>query len=406
VKIPSEIIFIESAALMAGTWKIEQLFHQGDAYFSDIIAGITHAVSTIEFETYIYDDDQIGRGFEKALIQAAQRGVKVRVLVDGIGAGSWANRRALELARNGVEVRIYHIVRLTNLFRRILSDLGVRRRAASLGSQIFARLNRRNHRKMVIIDGVDAWAGSLNISAVHSEKAHGSLAWRDTGIRVGADEGDDGIRALSIGFEYAWRRAHDLEGKRHWIEQITQQHKERRVGSHLVRLNYTLRMRRQGYKDFCRRIDRSRERIWITNAYLAPSKPILRRLERAKKRGVDVRILVPRKSDVFFMPWVAASYYTSLLEDKIRIFEYLPRFLHAKSVIVDRWATVGSSNLNRRSLFRDFEVDIVVSQESSLQQLELTFLDDLGQSQEITSAHTGWRSALGKLILYLFKEYI
>ncbi len=391
---------------MASTWKTEQLFYQGDAYFSDILAGIAQAMSTVEFETYIYDDDQVGRGFEKALIEAAKRGVKVRVLVDGIGAGSWANRRALELEKNGVEVRIYHLVRFSHLLRRILAELGIRRRAASLSGQIVARLNRRNHRKMVIIDGKDVWAGSLNISAVHSEKAHGTLAWRDTGIRVSGEESDEGIQALLHGFEYAWRRAHDIDGKRHWIEQIASLPEPKRVRSYLVRLNYTIRLRRQGYKDFCRRIDRARDRIWITNAYLAPSKPILRRLERARHRGVDVRVLVPRKSDVFFMPWVATSYYTALLEDGIRIFEYLPRFLHAKSVIIDQWATVGSSNLNRRSLFRDFEVDIVISRESSLQDLAHIFLDDLGQAQEITSAPTGWRSTLGRLILYLFKEYI
>lgn len=385
------------------TWTAECLFISGDAYFSDILQEMAQARDCIEVETYIYDDDMVGRSFEKAMIEAARRGVRVRVLVDGIGAGSWANNRSRELERNGVEVRVYHPVRLTNVLRRLLVSLGLRRRAAAQSSKLFSRLNRRDHRKTVVIDREKAWVGSLNISAVHSERASGELAWRDTAIRV---EGP-GIPEIRFGFDYAWARAHDLDGHRHWSETLLGSGRElpvRRTG--LVRANYTVWLRRRGYLDFLRRIDLAERRIWITNAYLAPSIPIIRRLNRACRRGVDVRVLVPRKSDVFFMPWVATSYYAEMLGGGVRIYEYLPRFLHAKSILIDDWATVGSSNLNRRSLLRDFELDIVVSTNEERARLEAVFPQDLSQSEEIKTAPGGLKAWLGRLTLYFMKEYI
>lgn len=388
----------------ADAWTDECLFTSGDEYFSDILREITQARKSIEFETYIYDDDAVGREFENALIDAAHRGVHVRLLVDGIGAGSWISRRAFGLQHSGVEVRVYHPVRLTNLFRRLMVFLGLRRRTASQSTKLLSRLNRRDHRKTVVVDETKAWVGSLNISAVHSERHSGLLAWRDTGIRV---EGP-GLAEIRFGFDYAWARSHDLGGRRHWSESLLrtgrQLPRQNRTG--LVRSNFTVLLRRQGYLEFLKRIDLARERIWITNAYLAPSSPIIRRLNRARRRGVDVRLLVPRKSDVFFMPWVATSYYAEMLKEGVRIYEYLPRFLHAKSILIDDWATVGSSNLNRRSLLRDFEIDIVISGARELKRLEEIFPQDLKHSEEITTAPGGLKAWLGRLTLYLMKEYI
>jgi len=390
--------------MAADAWTDECLFISGDAYFSDILQGIAQARECIEFETYIYDDDAIGRQFETALIDAASRGIHVRLLVDGIGAGAWVGRRAFHLEHKGVAVRVYHPVRITSAFRRLLVFFGLRRRAASQSTKLLSRLNRRDHRKTVVIDRQKAWVGSLNISAVHSERYSGELAWRDTGIRVQGP----GLAEIRFGFEYAWARSHDLTGRRHWSESLlgTGRQLPGRNLTGLVRSNFTVLLRRRGYLEFLRRLDLARERIWITNAYLAPSGPIIRRLNRARRRGVDVRLLVPRKSDVFFMPWVATSYYAEMLDEGVRIFEYLPRFLHAKSILIDDWAAVGSSNLNRRSLLRDFEIDIVVSDEKELKRLAEIFPEDLNQSEEITSAPGGLKAWLGRLTLYLMKEYI
>jgi cardiolipin synthase len=171
-------------------------------------------------------------------------------------------------------------------------------------------------------------------------------------------------------------------------------------------MNFTLPLRQRTYREFSTRLKIAHDRIWITNAYLAPSAPILRRLKKAAKRGVDVRILLPRKSDVFFMPWVAGSYYKELIASGVRIYEYLPRFLHAKSVIIDDWVVVGSSNMNRRSMLKDFEVDIVLNKTESIHACLEKFEKDLIESEEIITARGGFTSLLGRVIISFMKNWI
>lgn len=382
-------------------WTLESLFFEGDDYYRDVLSGMDAAQKTLIFETYIYDDDEVGREFEAVLMRAALRGVKTRVLVDGIGAGTWASRRGALLENAGVEIRVYHPVRLVSLLKRLMIDLGIRRHMVSRSSSIFARMNRRNHRKMIIVDGKTAWVGSLNISSVHSAKSIGALAWRDTASKVEGEELSD----LEIGFEYAWTRSSALDGHRRWSETLLHPGHPK-VRFHLVRANFTLQLRRRGFAQFIRRIRKAQKRIWITNAYLAPAAPVVRALKRASARGVDVRILLPRKSDVFFMPWVAGSYYGTFLKSRIKIYEYLPRFLHAKSILIDDWVSVGTSNLNRRSLLRDFEVDVVLRKKDSVRTLAEQFERDLAHATEVRTAPTGLKAFLGRLIIYLMKEYI
>jgi cardiolipin synthase len=165
-------------------------------------------------------------------------------------------------------------------------------------------------------------------------------------------------------------------------------------------------MRRRSFRDFISRVQSAQNRIWITNAYLAPSTPLLRALAKAAQRGVDVKILVPRKSDVFFMPWVTAAHYPKLLKSGIQVFEYIPSFLHAKVALIDDWAIVGSSNLNRRSLIHDHEVDVVVSKPSSIQNLEERFMKDLTQSEQIQKAPLSLAAKFGKFLSWLLKKWI
>lgn len=388
---------------MAQCWTSERLYFDGDAYYADCLTAIGDAKSSLILETYIFDPDEIGAKFEEALLRASARGVSVKLLVDGIGAANWIERRARTIAAAGVGVRIYHPLKFSALFRRVLIDFGFRRRSAKRTSAFVSRMNRRDHRKMLIVDEQVAWVGSLNISSVHSRSAMGPLAWRDTAARV---EGE-GIQALKAGFEYAWVRSHSPRGKRRWRDVIlSRELKLHKIRSPVVRSNFTIGLRRDNFSDFASRLQQASRRVWITNAYLAPSRPMLNALVLAAQRGVDVRILVPRTSDVFFMPWVSASYYGHLLGVGVSIFEFLPRFLHAKSVIIDDWCAVGTSNLNRRSLLKDFEVDVVLQLPASLQALEKQFAIDLRESEQVRLAPRGLRAHLGRLIGYFMKRWI
>ena len=381
-------------------WTEERLFFDGDEYFNDLFAGIARAQVSIELETYIFCADPLGRRVEEALSMAARRGVNVRLLVDGIGGLGWFDNQSQELMASAVKFRVYHPVLISGFLKN-------RRRGTLL-----SRLNRRDHRKICLIDAATvkavAWVGSLNIAGSHCRSILGQDAWRDTGIRLRGE----GLKDLLIAFNNAWARSHTADGKRRWREslQISSFGADRISGerpkSPIVRLNYTRRLRHKNAFQLRTRLRTARQRIWITTAYFAPTPNLVRRLTDAAKRGVDVRILVPRKSDVFFMPWVTTAHYAPLLVEKVRIFEYLPRFLHAKSIIVDDWVTVGTTNLNQRSLLYDFEVDIVIKNETSLRLIDEQFLKDLAQSEEVKVAPGGIASFLGRLINFFWRRWI
>ena len=155
-----------------------------------------------------------------------------------------------------------------------------------------------------------------------------------------------------------------------------------------------------------RKIITCRHRIWITNAYFVPDNFLLRRLKEAAGSGVDVRILLPRKSDIAYMPWASSTFYFNLLKAGVRIFEYLPSVLHAKTLVLDDWALIGSSNLNHRSLLHDLEVDVLLSDSEPINCLAKQFLLDLENASEISLSswqkhRPRYQRWLGRLLLYV-----
>lgn len=376
---------------MTDAWQSERLFFDGDEYFADLASSIEGAKRSILIETYIFRPDAIGRRIEQLLRSAARRGIEVRLLVDGIGSLGWIGQRDPQLEKDGALVRIYHPVSWGRL---------IPRWDHPNSPTLVARLNRRTHRKIAIIDGTTAYIGSVNMTADHSRNASGPLAWRDTVLKVTGGPIDDLIR----GFDNVWRRSHATSGKRKWAESLPPARLPKL--NPLVRLNYTLRLRSRSAKSLVRTIGSTRRRLWVTNAYFAPSGAIVRAILRASENGADVRLLVPRNSDVFFMPLVATSHYKKLLKAGVRVFEYLPRFLHAKTMIIDERALVGTSNLNHRSVFHDFEVDLFVSSPETYKTLEEQFLKDLEEAEEMTSAPGGIVAFVGRWIARLFGNWI
>ncbi len=365
-------------------WTNEELFFDGDSFFADVIAGLDSASRTIAVESYIFERDILGERVAAALERAAARGVEVRVLVDAIGSPGWVAHYGERLNKAGVKFRVFHRLPWKK-------EGGIRppsfRTITSLNW--LRRLNRRNHRKLIIVDDERAWVGSMNISAVHLAEVHGANAWRDTSLFV---EGPQ-VVLLRDAFDRAslsWR-------KRVGTKAVV------RPRSRLVRLNSNRRWRKFHYRDLVRRLREAKEKIWITTPYFVPSGKIVDALTHAAARGVDVRLLVPGRSDVFFMSWVAAAFHSALLPAGARIFEYSPSVLHAKVLQIDDWATVGSSNFNHRSLFHDLEVDVVVSRAEHRAELSERFLTDTGQSIEAKWESRSLRSAfmrmLGRLLL-------
>lgn len=368
----------------------ETIFLRGDQYFEALLLDITRAEKQIDLETYIFDDDALGQRILEALLLAAQRMVQVRILVDGAGTPGWREDITQRLEAAGIEARVYHPFpwrfwqwRHTIIHLPLLPKL----------MYFILKMNKRNHRKVCMIDKKIVYIGSANISRCHLSESQGGRNWRDTIIRLtGANTTD-----LEDAFDAAWNHTAIQERLHHIFMRVDT--------NAVIRLNYTRHRRRVLYKNLLRRISRCKERVWITNAYFVPDTFLLKKLKDLAEKSVDVRILLPQKADIFIMPWASSAFYESLLKSGVRIFEYMPSMLHAKSIILDHWFMMGSSNLNHRSLLHDLEVDVVVRKPASKQAMEQQFIQDLALSKEIDL--TGWhkknwlQKLIGRLLLYV-----
>ncbi len=384
-------------------WKSETLFFSGDEYFSAIEKQIQSAQKSIDIECYIFSDDEVGREVARLLCEAAQRGVKVRVLVDGIGSPGWRHSLGAVLSENGVETRVFH----EPFWERLLSSKQPGEKRMSL-LHLMRRMNQRNHRKLFLFDGLRAFLGGMNIWNFQLERSQGAKAWRDTAVCV---EGR-GVETLALTFTQHW------EGR---LAQIRRR-VGRRIGQGMKReklpvpdrsggvlANTTRYQRRNHHRMLLSLVEQARGRLWITTPYFVPPRKLLKQLCRAAVRGADVRLLVSAQSDVFFMPWASEPFYLFLLQAGAKVFQYQPRVLHAKTTLGETWALVGSSNMNHRSILHDLEVDVLLSKDASLAALAEQFLIDQSYSHEITIADCHarplWRRLLSRLVL-LFRVFL
>lgn len=347
------------------TWQSEKVYHDGDKFFADLQRAISQAKHRIDFETYIYEKDALGDRCTQWLIHAARRGVRIRILIDGIGSPFWRHHYGPILKAAGIEYRIYRpypwaFFSFPFQFKRILRLVG--------------RVNRRNHRKVCLIDQNVAWLGSMNVSAKHLREFHGDHAWRDSGVRLTGGA----IRSLERVFDTAWEGAWRFFSPKLFSLSTTVDSDEP-----CLHLNDTRLARIHGYRRLLHKIEDAQQRVWITNSYFVPPRLLVSALRRAAMRGVDVRIIVPEKSDVRIVNWAASAFYGRLLSAGVHVYEYMPSILHAKTLLIDDWGTVGTNNLDTRSLWHNFEAIAILSQASSITSLTEQFEADLKQSQEI-----------------------
>jgi len=354
------------------SWTKENLYHSSEAHFLALSNAIQNAKHSIDLEYYILGQDVLSYNFLTIITAAVKRGVKVRVLLDGIGSANWSYRDAKRLIPE-ISLRFFHPLP----WQREGGWIEAHARNWLTG---LWKLNRRNHRKLCIIDGKRAILGGHNISAQHS-------SWRDSSVSIEGSE----VQILVQAFEMAWQ---NFDRLRQWVG-------DQPGCSSLVRLNVTPFQRKEILNDLIRRIETAKTRIWITNAYFIPILRLTRALRMAAQNGVDVKVLVPRKSDVRGIRWAIRSFYFYLLSSRIRIFEYYPSVLHAKIILIDGFATVGSSNLNHRSFLRDLEVDVVLESEKSISDIESQFKNDLEDSREVTLRSWSERTFIEKLLEFL-----
>jgi cardiolipin synthase A/B len=377
-------------------WDDEEVFQDGDSFFARLFEDIDQARYSIHLETYIFEQDSLGDRLLTALKNAASRGVLVRVLMDGIGSLPWTFDQARAFAKQGIEIRFYHPLPWQVKKSDILRFFRMR----YFLERLF-QLNRRNHRKSCVIDYQIAYVGGMNVSSRHLKSLVGEDAWKDCAVRVKGSA----VYDLIVAFEKAWYGPFERIIDKLESNQEVSTH----TISSLLRLNDSRSKRRRIYRDLIGRIMKAKARVWITTPYLVPEFLVLRALRSAARKGIDVRILVPFKNDVFFMRHVNQASYRYLLRAGVQIFEYIPSILHSKIFIIDQWGTVGSTNLNHRSLFQDLEVDAVLTHPNSIQSLESWYLNDLKVSRQIQRRalrkRYGFTEFIQSIVLY-FKRWL
>lgn len=377
-------------------WLNEELLSDGDLFFSSFIAGISSARTSIDLEAYIFRDDQLGRRVEKALIEAANRGVRVRVIVDGIGSQGWVFGIGARLRDCGIETKVYHPLPWEAL------SIGRGEHGVHPGIlKLFSVINRRNHRKLCIVDNSSVWLGSLNIWDVTLPGKNGESAWRELGLRMDGE----GALFLRASFDFIW---YARQGRYRRIRRSAKK-MIKQADMAGVRLNVLLPSRLAQYDDLINRINNAQRRLWIVNAYFVPPRSLVEAFGRAAGRGVDVRVLTPFESDVRFMPWVAHTFFNSLSAAGVQVYCYTKSILHAKYMLIDDVVILGSSNLNHRSIVHDLELDILTSNPQTVAAVAEEFERDISVSYNLTKDKLGsfplWQRCLGKIAL-LFKYYL
>jgi cardiolipin synthase len=314
---------------------------------------IREAARVVHFENYIIRDDGTGREFASLLSEAAGRGVNVRVLYDAFGCRGTPAAYWERLRRAGAEVRRLPV--------RLLRPL---------------RSLRRDHRKYVGADGQRALVGGLCIGdewAGVPERRR--LPWRDTAVEVCGPA----ARALDFTFERLWARLGPP------VPEAGRAVRSEPCGSAAVRVVEGVPERMRIYRVAELLAASVANRLWITDAYLVAPAPLFAALVAAARDGVDVRVLVPGRSDVPAVRAFTRVGYRELLAAGVRIWEWRGPMLHAKTVIADdRWVKVGSSNLNVPSLVANYELDVLLDDGALAGEAAAQFRHDLARAVEIT----------------------
>jgi len=330
------------------------LLEDGREAYPAMLEAISKARHSVLLETYILRDDRTGRKFQEALIERARAGVPVRLIFDAIGSLYLPNSFIQHLRNAGVQILEYHPV------------APWRPRWA---------WGRRNHRKILVVDGKTAFTGGLNIADEYSPREDGGAGWRDFHVRV---EGPAAYELERL-FRAVW-----FKHTRRWF--TTSGDPRSRVGHSLVNVaaNQDLIHRHRIRKDLIRAIEQARRSIRIAIAYFIPDRGIRRALYQAAERDVKVDILVPEVSDVPAVRHASRYLYEKHLRKGLRLYAWPEGVLHAKAVVVDRiWSSVGSYNITHRSLMHNLEVNVHVLGRDFAVELDDAIAKDIAQSREI-----------------------
>ncbi|MFC6154727.1 phospholipase D-like domain-containing protein [Nocardioides yefusunii] len=346
------------------------VYTYGQDLYDAMLAAIDSAREEIFFETYIWKADEVGDVFKRALVNAAERGVRVHVIYD-----------------------VFANLVVSPRFKKFPSNIQVLRFPIYTAGwrMLDFRHYGRDHRKILTVDEQVAFVGGYNIGGEYATQ------WRDTHVAVTGPA----VRELRRAFADFWN-LHRRNRLRPSAQALTVAPPENwdlpvRVVRNVPRL--MMFPIRSMYLDV---IDRAGERIWLTQAYFLPDQDFVDALVLAARRGVDVRLLVPLKSNHIVTDWISRGYYSQMLDAGIRILRYQGAMVHAKTATVDgRWTTVGTANIDRLSLSGNYEINLEIVDDELAALMERIFAVDESNSLALSSEEWEARDLHRK-----FTEYV
>lgn len=351
------------------------ILQTGPKTFKSIIEAIDGAKSSIHLEFYIIESDGIGNLIQKKLIAKARSGVEVRLIFDDVGSWHLPKRYINELKDAGAEVYPFMKVKFPLLT---------------------SKANYRNHRKIIVIDGEIAFMGGMNIADRYLKGNSTLGTWFDTVLRI---EGE-AVRTLQVIFLTDW----------FFVSNIIISDRDKYFPEYTPVSKHALQVTASGpdsdwasiMQAFFAGITRAQKHIYIATPYFIPNESILTALKTVSLSGVDVRIMLPGKSDSTVVYWSSMSYVSELLVAGIKVYLFQGGFNHSKILMIDSsFATVGSANMDIRSFEDNFELLTMIYDEELTQQLEAQYLKDLRRCKMLNLKQ--WNN---RLVKQTFKESV
>jgi cardiolipin synthase len=332
------------------------ILQNGRATFDSIIEAIEKAKHHIHLEYYIIEDDHIGNLIRKLLIKKTQEGVVVRFIYDDVGCWSLPKNFINSMSDAGIQIFPFLPVRFPFFTNKI---------------------NYRNHRKIVVIDGEIGFVGGLNIADRYLKGIEDIGIWRDVHLRL---EGE-AVSSLQVVFLVDWYFVSDeiVQGEKYFPPMLLQE-------QHLVQITTSGSDSDWAniMQAYFAAISSAQSSIYICSPYFLPNESILTALKTASLSGLDVRIILPARSDSKMVFWSSRSYVSELLEAGIRVFFYQKGFPHSKLLIVDEvLCSVGTANMDIRSFDQNFEVSAIIYDEAITLALLESYRADLKNSTEV-----------------------
>lgn len=335
-----------------------ETFINGEYKFERLIRDIRAAKNFIHIEYYIFRLDSLGKTIIEELKKKVDEGVEVRLLVDGMGSKSLRGKQIKYIRSLGIKFHVF--------FPGILPYLNI-------------RLNFRNHRKIVVIDGKIGYVGGFNVGDEYVNKGDQFDFWRDTHVRIQGEA----VNELNKRFILDWDYASEGELKDYSKYFVN----EKEYGDIGIQIISSGPDHKEEYikHAYMKIINNAKKNVYIQTPYLVPDEPMKEALKIAALSGIDVRIMVPGKPDHFFMEWILSANMGELLECGVKIYRYQKGFIHSKTIVSDgKVSSIGTANLDIRSFQLNFEINAIIFDKIFAKEQERIFEKDIEYCNLVT----------------------